>query len=328
MQSITFECEVITPMFLAGADGSTPELRPPSIKGALRFWWRAMNGDKDLKALKKREGEIFGSTIEPVSKSKVIIRKGKERFKEEATNDKIRVFDDDYMIGMGNRKMSILDYLAYGTQEFRTKNFIRHYIPSGSRFQFKIVTPDEYKDEVMKAMYLFSHYGGLGSRSRNGLGSFQITSPELEAFNVYDIEFDKANYSALSDHTLIFQGKEHSNYLDALCEIGMAYHTSKNELNGYDRQFIALPLNGVRLDRNDRIKLDRHLKPYFLSVHKNENGSYQGKILFIPYNYATGFKDSRNKLLDKKTLETYQQDYFDITTYFNEGLENNLEKVL
>jgi CRISPR-associated protein Cmr1 len=46
-------------MFLAGADGSIPELRPPSIKGALRFWWRAMNGDLGLADLKRIEGDIF-----------------------------------------------------------------------------------------------------------------------------------------------------------------------------------------------------------------------------------------------------------------------------
>ena len=75
MKTITFHCETITPMFLAGADGKTPELRPPSIKGALRFWWRAMNGhlvekkkDKngkeywDYTELKKQEAEIFGGT--------------------------------------------------------------------------------------------------------------------------------------------------------------------------------------------------------------------------------------------------------------------------
>lgn len=47
-------------MFLAGADGTTPELRAPSIKGALRFWWRAMNGHLSLSELKRKEGEIFG----------------------------------------------------------------------------------------------------------------------------------------------------------------------------------------------------------------------------------------------------------------------------
>ena len=64
MQTITFECEVITPMFMAGADGTTPELRAPSIKGALRFWWRAMNGHLTLEAMRKAEGEIFGDTTQ------------------------------------------------------------------------------------------------------------------------------------------------------------------------------------------------------------------------------------------------------------------------
>ncbi len=32
MNTIKFECEIITPMFLAGADGKTPELRPPSSR--------------------------------------------------------------------------------------------------------------------------------------------------------------------------------------------------------------------------------------------------------------------------------------------------------
>lgn len=62
MEKLIFNCEVITPMFLAGADGVTPELRPASIKGALRFWWRALNGELNLDKLKEREGDIFGDT--------------------------------------------------------------------------------------------------------------------------------------------------------------------------------------------------------------------------------------------------------------------------
>ena len=58
MHTITFTCETITPMFLSGANQDVPELRPPSIKGALRFWWRAMNGDKPN--MRDLETEIFG----------------------------------------------------------------------------------------------------------------------------------------------------------------------------------------------------------------------------------------------------------------------------
>ncbi len=74
METITFHCKVITPMFLAGADGQTPELRAPSIKGAMRFWWRAMNGHLPLEELKKLEAEIFGGVGAGQGRSKVIVR--------------------------------------------------------------------------------------------------------------------------------------------------------------------------------------------------------------------------------------------------------------
>ena len=74
METIKFECEVITPMFLGGADGKGAELRAPSIKGALRFWWRAMNGHLPLKELHEREAEIFGGSGDKQGRSKVIVR--------------------------------------------------------------------------------------------------------------------------------------------------------------------------------------------------------------------------------------------------------------
>ncbi|WP_124398070.1 type III-B CRISPR module RAMP protein Cmr1 [Thermaurantimonas aggregans] len=60
MKTITFTCETITPMFLSGADQRVPELRPPSIKGALRFWWRAMNGHLSLEELKQKKARFLG----------------------------------------------------------------------------------------------------------------------------------------------------------------------------------------------------------------------------------------------------------------------------
>ena len=63
METITFTCQTITPMLMHGADGSTAELRPASIKGVLRFWWRAIHGNlPNIEALKKAEAEIFGSS--------------------------------------------------------------------------------------------------------------------------------------------------------------------------------------------------------------------------------------------------------------------------
>lgn len=33
-------------MFLGGAHHEAESIRPPSVKGALRFWWRALNWER------------------------------------------------------------------------------------------------------------------------------------------------------------------------------------------------------------------------------------------------------------------------------------------
>jgi len=69
--------EAVTPLFLGGADPrGEPELRAASIRGALRFWLRALLGgvigDKDLDALRKAESAVFGST--DTGASPVVVR--------------------------------------------------------------------------------------------------------------------------------------------------------------------------------------------------------------------------------------------------------------
>jgi hypothetical protein len=43
-ESIEASFRIVTPMFIGGADQTPADgIRPPSVKGALRFWWRALN---------------------------------------------------------------------------------------------------------------------------------------------------------------------------------------------------------------------------------------------------------------------------------------------
>ncbi|MGC8872690.1 MAG: type III-B CRISPR module RAMP protein Cmr1, partial [Caldimicrobium sp.] len=73
MKKVILKCKIITPMFMAGADRSNPELRPSEFKGMMRFWWRAIRAESDIEKLKKEEAEIFGGTGEKEGKSKVRI---------------------------------------------------------------------------------------------------------------------------------------------------------------------------------------------------------------------------------------------------------------
>jgi len=149
MQTITFTCEVITPMFLAGADGITPELRPASIKGALRFWWRAMNGHLEWKKMLELEGKIFGSTQQ---RSNLIIRIEKE------------LKDISRVSLLPHKKGSLTPCFPQSDENFIVKLSLSK-IENG------------FTLESVKALFILtSILGGLGKRSRRGFGSFKITN--------------------------------------------------------------------------------------------------------------------------------------------------------
>lgn len=62
--SLEAELEVVTPIWMGGADRKT-ELRPPTVRGCLRFWFRALAGGvlgEDLRSVRQAESAVFGST--------------------------------------------------------------------------------------------------------------------------------------------------------------------------------------------------------------------------------------------------------------------------
>ncbi len=64
LKAIDLELEAVTPLWIGGA-GRHPELRPPSVRGCLRFWLRALLGGtlgEDLKTLRQAEMAVFGSS--------------------------------------------------------------------------------------------------------------------------------------------------------------------------------------------------------------------------------------------------------------------------
>ncbi len=62
---LRFHVRAITPWFLSGPHRGRPELRAPSVRGALRFWFRAgmgAAGVTDPERLHRLEAALFGDT--------------------------------------------------------------------------------------------------------------------------------------------------------------------------------------------------------------------------------------------------------------------------
>ncbi len=180
--TVIFECETITPMFLRGADGRTPELRAPSIKGAMRYWWRSLQDYTQTKSLLEREINLFGGTGSSGKKSPVSIR---VISKKNDISIGINLWDELNKEKPDNKEYYIskngsrgIHYLFYSVLPMNTR-LDGPYIKSGSKFSV-ILSAYEHEplQEASIAFMFLSIFGGLGSRVRRGAGSFDIIKVE------------------------------------------------------------------------------------------------------------------------------------------------------
>ena len=68
MPQVTFQVKTLTPLFLAGADQTQAELRAPTFRGLMRYWYRALvggvvgTGGEGFKQVMESEKAVFGAT--------------------------------------------------------------------------------------------------------------------------------------------------------------------------------------------------------------------------------------------------------------------------
>ncbi len=174
MPTITFTCETITPMFLSGADGSTPELRPPSIKGALRFWWRAMNGhlantaNGGIPNLLQEDERLFGGVNEG-RKSSVLVRT--------AIIQEKSFFGKN--IDATKEGLAYLLYILVHQQKER-EGYNASNIDK-DKTKLKVTLSSQSTDDLKKGVasfWLFTFLGGIGTRARRGAGAIAVNEIE------------------------------------------------------------------------------------------------------------------------------------------------------
>jgi len=291
-ERLDFECEVITPMFISGADTNTVELRTASIKGALRFWWRALYGREfsSIDKMKEAEGKLFGDT-EQKSKLRIYID----------ISDPFEISGDNLINGktfqVHGHQLSIFDYLAFGLCEYDKNRhgniYKRKHIKPNSKFilhlEFNKSNDSNHElNQILKALSCLNSFGGLGAKSRNGFGCINIKplNNNVSLPTITDFSGNRKDYTAFNTDCKLFTFQLRTRWEDALSDIGLAYRTARLSIelsHSYQkRPLLAKPL----IIKNGKINInDRHSKPYFLHVSKLANNQYQGSILFIPYNY-------------------------------------------
>jgi CRISPR-associated protein Cmr1 len=163
MPSITFDLETVTPLFLAGADQTTAELRPPAFRGALRYWFRAIAASiASPNIVRTWEDKVFGNTD---GGGAVTIRVPKQPISK-----------CPFKEGQGFPGLIYLFFSTYGDNKRKQ----RGYFPPSSHFKVILQTRLNREEDqqclklAIGAMWLLIHLGGIGSRSNRGGGNLKV----------------------------------------------------------------------------------------------------------------------------------------------------------
>ena len=158
---------VITPLWGGGVEANVNDpvtlIRGSSIRGHLRFWWRALRGNcngSTITAMREKENSIWGSTKVP-SQVKITVNVTKKGTKFQATN-----FHGEQIANVG--AMNSRD--AYVTFPLR---LTRASLTENIQFSVVLEYPDSVKDEVEAALWAWQTFGGIGARTRRGMGAIE-----------------------------------------------------------------------------------------------------------------------------------------------------------
>ncbi len=172
---------VVTPLFCAGADSAHPELRLPSFKGVLRFWWRALAWPRysgDLAKIQGLEDKLFGSADGGQSRvllrlacrstppEKKIKKKGKLLTVAQAHGGR-----QSKPVGNGAR------YLGYGVMDTKARLTCACLAPFEFTVQLRCRDLSEEDLALLRnALIALGTLGGMGAKSRKGYGSLVLRS--------------------------------------------------------------------------------------------------------------------------------------------------------
>jgi CRISPR-associated protein Cmr1 len=197
----TLTLQVTTPLFNGGADAGAGQpavdadaaegVRVASIRGAMRFWFRALAGaltGPDLRLLGALERRVFGgagSGADGASSSPVLLRIPRRPSLVKPAGPHSFVPKRRHGAAYKDHPNRWILYLmGQGLANLATFEILRPYVPPGQEFEVKLgfrharecCAADRAAIEglAMASLWLACTYGGIGARARRGFGGVRI----------------------------------------------------------------------------------------------------------------------------------------------------------
>ncbi len=168
LQQHTYRCGLLTPLLGGGVQAGRVDplmpIRVAGIRGQLRFWWRISRADQDAPSSEvfQCERRIWGGIgdTEPTA-SQVRIRVSAEAVQRSALRSEGDIPGGamKYAFGPG-----VIDGVTW--------------LPAGYGFNLQLTYPETLADDVQTALRWWASFGGIGARTRRGLGAVSVNGIE------------------------------------------------------------------------------------------------------------------------------------------------------
>src|SRR5437773_6635697 len=170
MKTQQFTLEVITPCFSGGAEPEKmAEIRAASVRGQLRWWFRALGGFQSLApaSVSAQEACLFGSVAGSGSASKLIVRV-RAPLGGPVVSRTIK--------GASELNASVGSDRGYLLFPLRNRAKALFEAQSSTAFELHLVWkgPHHLWDDILALVSVFGSLGSLGFRSRRAMGALAL----------------------------------------------------------------------------------------------------------------------------------------------------------
>lgn len=178
------DCQLITPLYGGGVHSTVVDTKMPirtsSIRGQLRFWWRLLACHKwKINNIANTESKLWGGMSDGDTDGQAgqVLLKVSGTPKENIINSRLVSYDDKYF--------SKLKYALFPAHNESNSDLKPHKLLKADgidgiewqlQFAFAPTISEEQKEQVIETLQWWANFGGLGFRSRRGLGAFYVRS--------------------------------------------------------------------------------------------------------------------------------------------------------
>lgn len=337
LTNATYELRLASPAFLAGADQQQEDcdLRPATLRGLLRWWWRTMHaGHLDRDSLRRLETAVWGDAESgsPVRIAVDFIERGES---QQHPDKRDQQFQQEHSLPRPERGQKVtqgLFYASYGMAEGNDRNRWRWFRPAKSRWRVTLTAQDSrfcktdkgrdvrlqsdvLIEQASAALWLLARFGGAGSRTRKGFGSFDyikvegIASKEdciasakrlRELCKLEGQQGPSVKAPVLEEMLIMEQPTVWTDPWYALDQIGMVLQLFTKSLAAEKRVALGLPRRvgrgrDVQNLRGDR-GIDRHASPALWSLTTCQDCKLTVRLIAFPAAYLPDKPTSKETL--------------------------------